>query len=112
LFHNLFFCSVRSRPIALQPRKPAEPGGQWRSPSGGTTPGPRLEKQAGEGDRREDAKKNGFEKINSRGAGVRCLVSQTERRGVKWSPVGKWGRASERNESFLSLRDKLESGAA
>src|SRR5580658_3212031 len=80
-FHNLFFCSVRSRPIALQPKKPAEPGGQRRSPSGGTAPGPRLDQQAGEGDRQENGAKNGFENITKRGAGSPCLVSQPESRG-------------------------------
>jgi len=31
-------------------------------PSGGTTPGPRLEKQAGEGDRQENAQKKDLKK--------------------------------------------------
>jgi len=44
----LLLCVLGLSPFT---KKPAEAGGQRRSPSGGTAPGPRLEKQAGEGER-------------------------------------------------------------
>jgi hypothetical protein len=76
----IFFFALCVLGLSPFTKKPAEPGGQRRSPSGGTAPGPRLDKQAGEGDRQENDAKNGFENITKRGAGSRTLVSQPESR--------------------------------
>jgi hypothetical protein len=117
---------VRSRSLALQPKKPAGTGGQWRLPSGGTTPGPWHEKQAGEGERPGiQSKKTDLETSQpGRGAALSCLSDgklrseavarqrrprrATRRRGHRSRSM----RASQRNGVVFRLSDKLELGAA
>ena len=92
---------MRSRSLALQPKKPAGTGGQWRLPSGGTTPGPCHDQQAGEGERPGiQSKKTDLE--TSRGAGPRFLVSQTESCEVERSPGGVGPDAQREDVSIVA----------